>query len=406
MSKHLINLLVTALNLTFVDELTQPRSAEALRQPEFSQPLVTALQLVIVDILKGWGISPQSVVGHSSGEIAAAYTAGLVSEEDAIIAAFYRGYASTRAPKNQELGMLAAGISASEFPTYAQGLEDLVTIACFNSPQSITISGPVTALEQVRTRLVDDKKFARLLQVDLAYHSKFMDSIGADYNSLLSQKFSGQNFERNIRMFSSVTGQILDRTVDVEYWRSNMVSPVLFDQAVKEMLSSDNNPDFLIEIGPSGALAGPIKQIKTDLGDEAANIQYCAALARGRDAVKSLYDTAGKLFVAGSPVNLSAVNQLQRAGEKNAVVIVDLPNYSWNYSTKYWYENDSSNDWRYRMFPHHDLLGSKILSTSWNEPSFKKILQLENLPWLKDHKVRSNFIIPGLHSPNFLTRFS
>lgn len=379
---------------TLVDELTQPRSPEALRKPEFSQPLVTALQLVIIEIFQDWGISPQAVVGHSSGEIAAAYAAGLITKAEAIIAAFYRGYASTRASPDQELSMLAAGISPAEFPSYAHDLEGLVTIACFNSPQSITISGPVSALEQVRTRLTADKKFGRLLQVNLAYHSKFMEAIGEDYLALLSAQLSGKDVNGNIKMFSSVTGSKMEIRADAEYWRSNMVNAVQFDAALTEMLKEEDGPDFLIEIGPSGALSGPIKQIKAAIGDNASHVQYAPALSRGRDAIMSTYDVAGKLFVAGSPINLAAVNQLGRNGGKKPSVLVDLPNYAWNHSTKYWYENDASKDWRYRLFPHHDILGTKVLGASWNEPSFRKKLVLDDLPWLRDHKVSNSFSPP------------
>ncbi|KAK8066218.1 Fumagillin dodecapentaenoate synthase [Apiospora hydei] len=382
-----------------LDELTQVRSPEYLRRPEFSQPLVTALQIVLVDILQQWGISPESVVGHSSGEIAAAYTAGLITREQAIVAAFYRGYASHLSAPAQDLGMLAAGISAAEFPTYSEGLEDQVSIACFNSPQSITISGPVTALEQVRARLAQDAKFGRLLQVNMAYHSKFMDHVGAEYLGLLAPRFqSHKRIDKGVRMFSSVTGQLLDSDsgTDTEYWRGNMVNPVLFDQAVQSLLASDNHVNFLIEIGPSGALAGPIKQILAAMGDDVADVQYCVALSRGRDAVLSTFDVAGKLFVAGGSVDLRAVNQLASSGQEGRPsLIVDLPNYAWNYSTQYWFENDASKDWRYRLFPHHDLIGTKIPGTSWNEPSFRKKLSLNSLPWLKDHKMGTDIIFPA-----------
>lgn len=289
--------------------------------------------------------------------------------------------------------MLAAGISPGEFPSYVQGLETLVTIACFNSPQSITISGPVAALEQVRARLAADKKFGRMLQVNLAYHSKFMTAIGEDYLALLSAQLSGQDPSGSVKMFSSVTGAKLETRTDAAYWRANMVNAVRFDAALKEMLTDDAGPDFLVEIGPSGALSGPIKQIKAAIGDSASHVQYAAALSRGRDAIMSTYDLAGKLFITGSPVNLAAVNQLGRNGEKRPSVIVDLPNYAWNHNTKYWYENDASKDWRYRLFPHHDLLGTKVLGSSWNEPSFRKRLSLDDLPWLRDHKVSFFFSV-------------
>jgi acyl transferase domain-containing protein len=156
---------------------------------------------------------------------------------------------------------------------------------------------------------------------------------------------------------------------------------------VREMVAGRDGADFLIEICPNGALSGPVAQIKKALGDNGSNIQYCSASARGKDSIKSLFDVAGRLFVANSPITLSKVNQSQDTAAQHPSVIVDLPNYKWNHLTKYWYESESSKDWRFRKYPHHDLLGSKILGTSWNAPSWKKTLRVENLHWLRDHRV-------------------
>lgn len=97
---------------------------------------------------------------------------------------------------------------------------------------------------------------------------------------------------------------------------------------------------------------------------------------------------AGQIFISRGTVNLRKVN-LEGALADAACpkVIIDLPNYTWNHSTQYWYENEASKDWRNRLFPHHDLLGSKVLGTSWHSPSWRKTLRVEDLPWLKDHKV-------------------
>jgi acyl transferase domain-containing protein len=224
-----------------------------------------------------------------------------------------------------------------------------------------------------------------MLQVNLAYHSNFMAEIAANYNHLLLQNcetpLSGKE---GVTMFSSVTGHAMDVDCDDKYWKRNMVSPVRFDEAVREMVSGRDGADFLIEIGPSGALAGPISQIKKALGGQGNDIQYCAASSRGADSIKALFDVTGKLFIAGGPVDLTKVNEVEGA---NPSVIVDLPNYVWNHSTKYWHESEASKDWRFRCFPHHDLLGSKVLGTSWHSPAWKKVLKVENLTWLKDHKV-------------------
>lgn len=384
---------------SLLDELVEPRESEHLRRPEYSQPLVTALQLILIHILEDWGVRPQSVVGHSSGEIAAACASGLLTQEEAIKIAFLRGQAATDCLRESTttLGMMAVGLGAEDVRPYLGSSEDAVQIACYNSPDSITLSGPVSELEKVRLRLTDAKHFARLLQVNLAYHSKYMAEIGKYYNNLLLATCEKPlPSTDNVTMFSSVTGGPMRRPADAEYWTDNMVSPVLFAQACREMVTGRHGADFLIELGPSGALAGPIAQIKKAIAGGGSNIQYHPAVNRGKDSIRALFNVAGQLYIAGGSINMSKVNE--REGHNSATrpsVIVDLPNYAWNHSTKYWQESQSSKDWRFRQFPHHDLLGSKILGTSWDAPSWKNVLRLENVPWLMDHKMGSDILLPA-----------
>ena len=395
--KHLDDVLQSIPNppsWSLLKELVEPRSPELLRSPEFSQPLVTALQLVIMAVLEDWGVTPEVVVGHSSGELAAACAAGYLSKEDALKAAFYRGQAAKNCKVDSgPVGMLAVGLGADQVDKYIQDATDAVQIACFNSPSSVTLSGRLSSLEDVKTHLVEDGHFARLLQVNLAYHSRYMKEIGEDYEALLEADFENlSSREGHVSMYSSVFGREMEGLTDARYWKKNMVSPVRFDQAAQAMLSGKDKVNFLIEIGPSNALAGPVKQILTKLGSQGSNVQYCTALSRGQDSIKSTYDLAGRLFASGGVINLARVNMdVVEAQKAPPAVIIDLPNYSWNYSNEYWYESEASKDWRNRMFPHHDLLGSKVLATSWHTPAWKKTLKVGDLPWLKDHKVsRSN----------------
>ena len=307
--------------------------------------------------------------------------------EDAIKAAFYRGQASVQVQRDSRAraGMLAVGIGAEKVLKYIGGLESPVEVACYNSPNGATLSGSIMALEEVKARLEEDGHFARMLHVDLAYHSRYMEGISGVYKSLLDQDFLSRPFSpAQVKMFSSVFGRELDRATDSKYWQMNMASPVIFDQAVREMTSGRGGADFLIEIGPSGTLAGPIADIKVALPQAGSHIQYCAAFQRGQEDLKSLFEVAGRLFISGAEVDTSMVN---RQNDSSPSVIVDLPNYVWNHSTQYWHESEASKDWRFRLFPHHDLIGSKVLGTSYYAPVWKKALKVDDLPWLKDHKV-------------------
>lgn len=346
----------------------------------------------MLHVLKdSWEMTPHAVVGHSSGEIAAAYAAGYLDEANAIKAAFHRGQAANNNPMS-DTGMLAVGLGPDLISKYIDDRDD-VHVACYNSPDSVTLSGKVSALESVKSALSQDQHFARSLQVDLAYHSSFMNDIGNAYKSTLDQDFqhvTGGKAKTAI-WFSSVSGLERDPkdAADSAYWRENMVSPVQFDSAARSMISGETGCDFLIEIGPSGALKGPIGQIKKTLDDEGDSIEYCAALTRGKNSVDAMFGVAGRLFLTGAPIDLGRVNTAcESQSSQVPAVIVDLPNYAWSHKTKYWFESDASRDWRYREFPHHDLVGSKVLGTTYDAPVWRKQLSLEELPWLRDHKVR------------------
>lgn len=195
-------------------------------------------------------------------------------------------------------------------------------------------------------------------------------------------------------MYSSVTASKNTTPTDADYWTANMVSAVRFADALKDLVANES-PDVLIEIGPSGALAGPVSQVlKGSSLPSGSDVAYHAAWARGEAAVKTLLNVAGQLFVAGAPVDLAAVNGGYSAGRVRT--IVDLPNYQWNHSARYWHENAASVDWRTKRFITHDLLGSKIPGTLWTAPTWRKKLDVADVPWLKDHQMGSDILIPGM----------
>lgn len=341
------------------------------------------------------------MVGHSSGEIAAAAVAGLITSEDAIKIAYYRGQAPKKFSSDVPVGMLAAGISAEEVGKYLESSEGKVQIACYNSPTSLTLAGPTSELEKVKDLLEKDNFFARMLLVNLAYHSSYMADIGDEYEICLKNCIPAPRVDKaskdakaiSVKMFSSVTGRLMVNSTDVVYWKSNMLSPVRFAQAATELLQDTEAPNFLIEIGPSNALSGPIAQIKKSLTGVASDAQYTAALKRGTDAIIPLFELAGRMFLSGGSPNLGQVNQAKST--QSPAFIVDLPNYSWNHSTKYWHETTASRDWRFKKFMIHDLLGSKINGIPWGSPIFKKVLKLADVSWLRDHKLGSQVVFPG-----------
>ncbi|RYP43908.1 hypothetical protein DL768_009576 [Monosporascus sp. mg162] len=373
---------------SLLEELSQPRNAEHYRLPELSQTLVTALQLAILALLENCKVRHHAVVGHSSGEIAAAVAAGFLTPEEAIKIAYYRGKAVGQVQKDRPLGMMAVGLSEEQAAAYLR-MDSRVEIACINSPGNITLSGDHRELLELEEQIKNDGHFARMLLVDAAYHSRYMATAGMGYRKYLLDNCEWTSSTMNkAAMYSSVEGRRVSSLDGAAYWERNMISPVRFNTAVQEMLKEPL--DMLIEIGPSNALSGPIHQIKESIGSK---IEYAAAWKRDAYPAIAFCHLAGNLFIKDSSINLMHFNADN--SEHAPAVIVDLPNYCWNHSTKYWHESTASKDWRFRKFVHHDLLGSKILGTPWQQPAWRKMLRVQDVPWLRDHRVGESIIFPA-----------
>jgi len=151
------------------DELLKNDSTSRLSKAEFSQPLCIAVQVALVNLIRSWGISPAAVVGHSSGEIAAAYAANAITADEAIIIAYYRGQVTKNGTRKG--GMAAVGMGRETVMPY---LVDGVVIACENSPNSVTLSGDEDILGKVLEHIKHDSAdiFVRRLKVEMAYHSR------------------------------------------------------------------------------------------------------------------------------------------------------------------------------------------------------------------------------------------
>ena len=156
---------------SIIDELSKSEGKSRLNLAEFSQPICTAIQLALVILLRSWGLEPKAVVGHSSGEIAAAYTAGYISLNDAIAIAHYRGLALSHAldsfAQNTTKGtMCAVGLCEKDSRDLIERFTDRVQLAAVNSPDSCTLSGEAHAIEEIIAKCAQQGNFCRKLRVD------------------------------------------------------------------------------------------------------------------------------------------------------------------------------------------------------------------------------------------------
>ncbi|KAF5641441.1 polyketide synthase [Fusarium tjaetaba] len=366
-----------------IDELLKPAETSQINKAELSQPLCTAIQLALVNKFSRLGLFPSAIVGHSSGEIAGAYAAGHISMEEAIIIAYYRGYVTTK--QNLRGGMAAVGMGVQGISEY---LTDGVVVACENSPESSTISGDAHSVAQVVQviKQADPDMFARLLKVDMAYHSQHMLPLSAEYQHLIESelpKHAGP-ISSTIEMFSTVTTELADASLrDPSYWTQNLTSSVKFSTAVSNLLAAKQNCLFL-EIGPHSALAGPLRQI---CSSSLQPCHYISSQLRDKNSSAVFLSAVGKLYQHGMALDLASLFP-------NSKAISGLPTYPWDHSATHWSESRISKAWRSREYPQHCLLGSRNFEGSDLEPQWRNILSLEDIPWLMDHKLNQDVVFP------------
>ena len=387
-------------------ELAKDPKQSRLSVPEISQPICSVLQIALVDELRSWGITPSKVVGHSSGEIAAAYSIGALSHHDAIAAAYFRGKAAARLQRRKTgegiksaVGMMAVGYSREEAEDLLAEVKVNATVACINSPSNVTLSGDSIALEALRSILEGRSVFARRLKVDVAYHSAYMHSCSAEYADSIANLEcmdpAAASDKQPVIMVSSVTGEEVDpELLGPYYWVRNLISPVLFTDAVKELVSPSNGVegknavDLLIEIGPHSALGGPIEQILAH--SSIKNVGYLSMLTRGQSAINTSLSLAAALFRHGVSLNMSKVNS-----DSNCRLLTNLPPYAWNHSQEFRAESRIQRELVAQKFPTRSLLGAAMPKMDEGESIWRGFIRLDEEPWLRDHTFGSTVLFPG-----------
>ncbi|PYI32692.1 putative polyketide synthase [Aspergillus indologenus CBS 114.80] len=397
-----------------INELQRSESKSNVNRTEYSQILCTILQVALVDLLRSFNIVPKAVLGHSSGEVAAAYCSRAISRRSAWKVSYFRGNMSSRLEKTAQMkgSMLAVALSEKEVLPYIEAVSaefevTRLTVGCINSPKSTTISGEGVQLDALKARLDLDKIFCRRLKVNLAYHSAQMKEIAAQYLEALGE-LEGDPSEPHTRpqMVSSITGEWIDpdEPRQASHWVRNMISPVRFSDGLATLCSASSNPtnaldgshrrkrkiDHLLEIGPHSVLQGACKDILRDIG-KSSSITYLSLLVRNMSAVDTAFSVFGDLYTAGYPIDLALVNQ----DDSTCRTLPDLPEYPFNHDRVYWNESRINKGHRLRQFARNDLLGLAEQNQNPLEARWRNIIRVSEMPWVQDHKINGTILYPG-----------
>ena len=400
------------------DEFLRNEVESSINDPKFSQLICTALQVALVELLASWSVHPGAVVGHSSGEIAAAFAVGAISRETAWKLSFHRGALSSALAysKKQSRGaMVSVALSSQQAQPYLEKTEQslgegTITIACINSPKNVTVSGSLESVDALKEILDTQGIFARKLQVDNAYHSAYIEAISSDYKNIIGEIEPGKPVggSGEPAFYSSVTSSLTSpRDLQApDYWIKNLVSPVQFFQSVTKMLT-DTAPkvkklgarkvsapiSVLLEVGPHGALRGPIREIMEQLPD-ATRVGYETLLKLGSSATQTLLAVSGWLYCRGHNIDICKINE-RSTKHMSSNLLVDLPSYPFNHSKTYWNESRMSKGYRFRKHVRHELLGASVPDWDKDNAVWRNWIRVTESPWIKDHRVTGSTLYPA-----------
>ena len=278
-------------------------TTDEMMPAHYAQPMTFLVQIGLVELLKYFHVVPDVVLGHSAGEVAAFYAAGLLSLEDSVKTIYHR---SVEQRKLEGSGrMLAVGMSKSTVMSYIEDMED-VEIACINSPESIVLTSSEARLHEVVARLPENIRKA-WIPGSVAFHSSKTDPI---LNSLRKRLEFLDGLPRtwSIPCISTVTGKSLSH-VDAAYCCSNVREPVRFQTAIEQIFSDEEQaPEIVVEIGPHRTLVSPILQTLSSLQQQAMVVP---SLKRGGPCCKNILEMLGLLFEKGIPVGFEVLAEDQ-----------------------------------------------------------------------------------------------
>jgi acyl transferase domain-containing protein/acyl carrier protein len=342
---------------------------------EIAQPALFALQVAMMEWLRGKGIAADACLGHSVGEVAAAYAAGALSLDQACRVIAHR---SAVQGKTAGMGkMMAVGLSPAQVAPVIAPYGNAVTIAAFNSPASVTLAGDEDVLRQIGEGLENDGVFYRHLALDYAFHSRVMDGVKGE----LLERLSGlASSAEAIPFISTVTGGALAGIeLGPQYWWENIREPVRFAEAV-EGLAKTGVQAFL-EIGPHPVLTYYVRDCLRQAGVTGVAL---ATLRRQEPEVEALSLAAGACYNCGVAIDFTAMFPGNGPW-------ADLPLYPWQRE-------------KYELPPRprpwspvygarqHPLLGYRLPTST---PTWEHVIEPSLLTYLRDHVIQGSTVFPA-----------
>nr|WP_157900542.1 type I polyketide synthase [Mycobacterium rhizamassiliense] len=367
---------------SLLDVVRNDAGAADLDRVDVVQPVLFAVMVSLAAEWRAQGIEPDAVLGHSQGEIAAAYVAGALSLREAAQVVTLRSKALTALAGTG--GMVSIARPVEQVLALIEPWAESISVAAHNGPSSTVVTGDAAACDELIAACEREDVQAKRIPVDYASHSAHVDQL----RETLSESLSGLRPRTGeISFISAVTGAELDTaSLDGDYWFTSLRQPVLFQEAVR--WAYENGFDTFIESSPHPVLTIGIQESLEDYGDNHAVV---GTLRRGEGGIRGVLLAAAEAHVNGKSPNWAGM--FQDTGARH----IDLPTYAFEHK-RYWMNPGTGAVNASGLgitAAEHPLLGAVVAQADSDEVILTGRLSLASHPWLADHKVFGTVIVPG-----------
>ena len=359
---------------SILEEMLKPEQDSRMADTVIAQPSNFLIQVGLTALWRSLGVEPVAIIGHSVGEVTAAYVAGVLTLEEALLVSYHRSRIQKKAAGTGK--MLAVSMSQEQCLSVLRVMTGEISIAAINSPTSLTLAGDALALQVFQETIAQRGESGRFLQVEVPYHSPFMEPLKPEMRSVLDRL---QPQAPNIPLYSTVTGDAVTGVLyDAEYWCDNIREPVYFAKGIASLLRDGHR--IFLEVGPHPVLSASIKECCRQRSIEPQSI---ASLRRQKPERRTMNVGLAQLYVAGCKIDW-------RRQYPADVRYRKLPTYRWQREV-YWSENPESRADRIGE-PLHPLLDTRLPNP---RPTWEAAVNSRVLPYLRDHQVDGLVVMPG-----------
>ena len=344
-------------------------------QTEYTQPCLFTLHYALVCMWRAWGVEPAMVVGHSIGEYAAAWTAGVMTLEDAVRLVVHRGRLMQRTPVNG--GMAALRMSEADAVAHIAAFDGALTVSAVNAPRAVVIAGANDALDACLAGLEDAGQPFMRLAVSHAFHSPLMRPMLDEFSAAVAAV--GLSAPAVTFLPTGAGTHALPDVATAAYWTNQIVNPVRFADAARAM--AEQGATEVIEIGPSASLLSAARQ------SAGPGIASWLPSMKDGDAAATV-DTLARLYASGCDIRWDRVLTAQP--------VAPVPTYPFQ-RRRCWLDGGATKaagGEHWRQESGHPFLGRRVQSPL-PQAIYAARLSAEQSPLLRDHRIQGDVVVPA-----------